>query len=71
MAPGMERLDWIWEIFLSWKVLDPGGEGEGGAEISNLDSWVDGNQEYRCRQAGADKLSLTQPQSWGRCPVGG
>ena len=37
-----DRLCWIVGIFLRWKILDSGGEGEGRAEISNLGSWLDG-----------------------------
>lgn len=55
VALGIEKLGWIWEQFLKWKILIPGGKGEGGAEISNLDSWVSSDQE-----AGIDNiLSLT------------
>ena len=57
LPPGVERLGWIWGLFRRWTILDPSGEGEGGAEISNVDGWVDGGREYR-REAGADKLSL-------------
>lgn len=60
-------------IFLRWKTLEPGGEGEGEAEISHLKSWVGGGQDYR-REASTDKLSVTQLQSWGAgggCPMGG
>lgn len=37
-----ERLGWIVGIFLRWKILDSGSEGEERAVISNLDSWLDG-----------------------------
>lgn len=30
-------------IFLRWKILDSDGEEEEIAEISNLDSWLDGS----------------------------
>lgn len=36
----MERRGWVWELFLRWKILVPGGEGDGRVEIANLDSWV-------------------------------
>lgn len=60
----MERLGRTGGIFLRWKTLEPGGEGEGEAEISHLKSWVGGGQDYR-REASTDKLSVTQLQSWG------